>query len=63
MNLNTLKAFRQQAYESMPQRADSLFSLCDALLTAPAAHSLPELSYSPFFERRWPSIYAALAEG
>jgi hypothetical protein len=63
MNLNTLKAFRQQAYESMAQRADSLFSLCDALLTAPAAHSLPELSYSPFFERRWPSIYAALADG
>jgi hypothetical protein len=63
MNLNTLKAFRQQAYESMQHRADSLFSLCDALLSEPAAHSLPELSYSPFFERRWPSIYAALADG
>jgi hypothetical protein len=63
MNLNILKAFRQQTYESMQQRADSLFSLCDALLSEPAAHSLPELSYSPFFERRWPSIYAALADG
>src|SRR5438067_11948417 len=63
MNLNTLKAFRQQVYDCMQQRADSLFSLCDGLLSEPQARSLPELAHSPFFERQWPSIYAALADG
>ncbi len=60
MNLNT---FRQEAYECMEQRADALFSLCDGLLSEPQARSLPELSHSPFFERKWPSVYAALADG
>ena len=63
MNLNTLKAFRQQVYDCMQQRADSLFSLCDGLLSESQARSLPELSHSPFFERQWPSVYAALADG
>lgn len=63
MNLNTLKTFRQQVYDCMEQRADALFSLCDGLLSEPQARSLPELSHSPFFERQWPSIYAALADG
>jgi hypothetical protein len=63
MNLNTLKTFRQQVYDCLEQRADALFSLCDGLLSEPQARSLPELSHSPFFERRWPSIYAALADG
>ena len=63
MNLNTLKTFRQQVYDCMEQRADALFSLCDSLLSDPQARSLPELSHSPFFERQWPSIYAALADG
>lgn len=63
MNLNTLKAFRQQVYGCMEQRADSLFSLCDGLLSEPQARSLPELAHSPFFERQWPSVYAALADG
>lgn len=63
MNLNTLKAFRQQVYDCMEQRADALFSLCDSLLSEPQARSLPELSHSPFFGRQWPSVYAALADG
>lgn len=63
MNLNTLKAFRQQVYDCMECRADALFSLCDGLLSEPQARSLPELSHSPFFERQWPSVYAALADG
>lgn len=63
MNLNTLKAFRQQVYDCIERRADALFSLCDGLLSEAQARSLPELSHSPFFERRWPSIYAALADG
>jgi hypothetical protein len=63
MNLNTLREFRQQAYECMERRADALCNLCDGLLTETAARTLPELSHSPFFERQWPSVYAALADG
>jgi DDE superfamily endonuclease len=63
MNLNTLKAFRQQAYACMEGRADALFSLCDGLLSEMQARSLPELSHSPFFDRQWPSVYAAIADG
>jgi hypothetical protein len=63
MNLNTLRAFRQQAYTCLEQRADALFSLCDGLLSEPQARSLPELSHAPFFDRQWPSVYAALADG
>jgi hypothetical protein len=63
MNLNILKDFRQQVYTCMEQRADALFSLCDGVLSEPQARSLPELSHSPFFERKWPSVYAALADG
>lgn len=63
MNLNTLQLFRQQVYDCLEQRANAMFSLCDGLLSSPQAHSLPELSHSPFFDRRWPSIYAALADG
>lgn len=63
MNLNTLSAFRQQVYDCLESRADALFSLCDGLLSESQARSLPELSRSPFFERQWPSIYAALADG
>jgi hypothetical protein len=63
MNLNTLKTFRQQVYDCMEQRADALFSLCDGLLSESQARSLPELAHAPFFERQWPSVYAALADG
>ncbi|HEY3993079.1 MAG TPA: transposase [Ktedonobacteraceae bacterium] len=47
----------------MESRADALFSLCDGLLSETQARTLPERSHSPFFDRQWPSIYAALADG
>ena len=47
----------------MESRADALFALCDGLLSAPHAHSPSELSLSPSFGRKWPSVYAALADG
>lgn len=37
--------------------------LCDARVREPQARSLPELSLSAFFERRWPSVYEALQDG
>jgi hypothetical protein len=63
MNLNILGEFRQHAYECMESRADALFSVCDGLLSETHARSLPELSLSPYFGRKWPSVYAALADG
>jgi hypothetical protein len=63
MNLTTWQTIRQQVYDCLQQRADALFSLSDALLSEPQAQSLPELSLSPFFERTWSSVYAALDEG
>ena len=63
MNFNTLKQVRQQTYDCFERGADALFNLCDALLGETQARSLPELSHSPSFERAWPSLYQALANG
>jgi hypothetical protein len=61
MNLNTLIQVRHQTWQSFSRAADALFELADALTCESAARSLPELSLSPHFRRKWPSIYAALA--
>jgi DDE superfamily endonuclease len=63
MHFNTLKSFRQQMYACFERSGDALFNLCDALISESQARSLPELSLSVFFERRWPSIYEALQDG
>jgi hypothetical protein len=38
-------------------------SLLDALASEASARSFPELSFSPFFERTWASLYEALEDG
>lgn len=63
MNLNTLQAFRQEVYGCLERAADALFNTVDALLTETQAHSFPELSLSPFFVRRWCSLYEAFEDG
>lgn len=63
MNLNTLQAFRHGVYASLTRSADSLFNAVDALLSESQARSFAELSLSPFFERRWPSLYEAFEDG
>jgi DDE superfamily endonuclease len=64
VHLNILKAFRQTAYESgLGHARDALFELGDAVLLAPALNSFAELSLSPIFRRRWPSLYEALQDG
>lgn len=63
MNLNTLKAFRHEVYQSFKQAKNALFNLVDALASEDRARSLPELSLSPWFERKWPSLYEALEDG
>jgi len=62
-NLNALIEFRYGIYQSFKQARDALFNLVDALASEDRAQSLPELSLSPFFERKWSSTYEALEDG
>ncbi|MDH7485408.1 MAG: hypothetical protein QHJ81_03935, partial [Anaerolineae bacterium] len=56
--------FRQAIYDhGLTYARDAQFDLLDALLLSPPVRSFPELSLSPAFRRRWPSIYAAIQEG
>jgi hypothetical protein len=61
--LARLGAFRTELYACFPRRADALFELGDALLSAEAVPSLPHLSLEPAHQRGWGSVYAALARG
>jgi hypothetical protein len=63
MNLHTGKTCRQHVSGCLEKRADALLSVCDGLLSSPQAQTLPERSLSPFFDRTWPSVSAALADG
>src|SRR5256884_6175793 len=63
MNLNTLNEFRHRMYHCFGNAKDALVNLVDALASEAAASSFPELSFSPFFERSWPSLYEALEDG
>ncbi len=59
----TLRAFREWAYACLARRADALFELCDAVLTAGSAPSLVHLSLAQAHRRGWGSLYAALSKG
>src|SRR5256714_3306343 len=63
MNLNTLNEFRHGMYDCFGHAKDALFNLVDALASEAGASSFPELSFSPFFERTWASLYEALEDG
>jgi hypothetical protein len=63
MNLNTLQGFRHEVYGCFTRASDALFNTVDALLTETQAHSFPELSLSPYFQRRWCSLYEAFEDG
>jgi hypothetical protein len=63
MHFTTLARVRQQMYACFAQSAGSLFNLCDALSSESSAQSLAELSLSPCFARKWPSVYEALQDG
>jgi hypothetical protein len=57
MKFDKLQEFRQAAYEHLGKAHDATFELTDAILTTRNAYSLADLSLSPFFRRKWPSIY------
>ena len=58
-----LQAFRAALYACFGRRADALFELCDAALTAGVVPSPAHLSLEPSDRRGWGSLYAALASG
>jgi len=60
---NTLKDFRHDLYGCFQRARDALWNLVDALSSEPTARSLPELSLSPLFQRKWASVYEACEDG
>jgi len=61
--LDFLRAFRNSFYWCFDRRADALFELTDALLTAGSVPSPPHLSLAAVHRRGWGSLYAALSMG
>jgi hypothetical protein len=59
----SLRAFRARLHASFNKRADALFELADAILTAGSIPSPPHLSLTPVHRRGWASLYAALSKG
>ena len=58
-----LGAFREELFACYTRRADALFELCDAVLSAGNVPSPPHLSLAPIHRRGWGSLYAALSKG
>jgi hypothetical protein len=61
--LDVLRAFRDSLYRCFERRADALFELGDAILTAEVVPSPVHLSLEPSHRRGWGSLYAALDQG
>jgi hypothetical protein len=61
--IQRLRNFRNELYMLFGKRADALFELCDAAVTAGLSPSLAYLSLEAIHRRGWGSLYAALAEG
>nr|WP_254625724.1 transposase [Nostoc sp. TCL240-02] len=57
-----LEQFRQAAYKYLGRAKDATFELTDAILLTKNIYCLAELSLSPVFRRKWPSIYEALQD-
>jgi len=63
-DINKLIEFRQAIYaHALRARRDALFDLLDALICEGAVSSFPMLSQSSRFQRKWPSLYAAVEDG
>ena len=61
--LHTLDTFRHSFYRCFHRRADALFELTDALLTADTVPSPVHLSLEALHRRGWGGLYAALDRG
>lgn len=63
MDLSTLCVYRETVARCFTRAQGALGDLCDALLTDLPARSFIDLAQAACFQRRWPSLYAALADG
>ncbi len=61
--LADLIAFRRSLYSCFGKRADALFELTDAVLTAGPQPSPVHLSMETVHRRGWGSLYGALSHG
>jgi hypothetical protein len=61
--LDTFRAFRNSLYGCLHRRADALFELTDALLSAESVPSPVHLSLEASHRRGWGSLYDALSRG
>jgi hypothetical protein len=61
--LDTLRAFRSSLYDCLYRRADALFELTDAILTAEQIPSPVHLSLQPSHRRGWGSLYKTRSAG
>ena len=59
MDCSRFADFRTRLYACFGNGKAALMNACDALLTETTASSFAELSLSPFFARRWSSLYEA----
>ncbi len=63
-DINKLIEFRQAIYaHGFLTRRDALFNLLDALVAEGMVSSFARFSQSRQFERKWPSLYAAVEDG
>src|SRR5215207_1046918 len=62
-SLDALRQFRRALHKCFHRRADALFELADAILTAGVVPSPAHLSIQPSHRRGWGSLYAALSRG
>lgn len=57
-----LKSYARVAYKHLGRAKDATFELTDAILLTRNVYCLADLSLSPVFRRKWPSIYEALQD-
>ncbi len=57
-----LQQFRSKAAQLLGRAKDATFDLIDAVLVTRNIYSFAELSLSPVFRRKWPSLSEALED-
>jgi hypothetical protein len=62
MTLKTLQKFREAAYKLLGTGKDAVMDLMDAVLVTRSVYSFAELSVSPVFRRKWPSLYEGIED-
>ena len=63
-NINKQIEFRQAVYEQgIMRRRDAMFELLDAMIWGGSVSSFAMLSQADPFQRKWPSVYAAVENG